>query len=93
MRENGIPRGNIVALLFFQFCLDNDKALKAGADRDDLFDAFYRRSNTILIDECGMMPLHPRKPFDSLFMRSIVSSQRENPIDYLNRLLEDFYAM
>lgn len=93
MKKGGIPRGNIVALLFFQFCLDNDKAFKAGADNEELFEMFYRRANTILVDECGMMPLHPRKSFDSLFMRSIVNSRRENPIDYLNRVLENFYAM
>ncbi|WP_296010557.1 hypothetical protein [uncultured Adlercreutzia sp.] len=92
MKTRGIPRGNIVALLFFQFCLDHNASFGRGANRSKLFDAFYQRANAILIDECGMMPLHPRKPLDSLFMRSIVNSHNENPIEYLNRFLEDFYA-
>lgn len=92
MRENGIPRGNIVALLFFQFCFENAGAATNPAMCRELFEIFYRRANTVLIDECGMMPLHPRKPLDALFMRSVASSGSRHPIEYLNQVLEDFYS-
>lgn len=93
MRENGIPRGNMVALLFFHFCFENDAQMTNGALKEALFDSFYQRTNTVLTDECGMMPLHPRKPLDGLFLRSIARSGNKHPLEYLNQLLTEFYSM
>ncbi len=93
MRENGIPRGNMVALLFFHFCFENDAQMANGALKETLFDSFYQQTNIILTDECGMMPLHPRKPLDGLFLRSIAGSGNRHPIDYLNQMLTEFYSM
>ena len=93
MRENGIPRGNMVALLFFHFCFENDAQMTNGALKEALFDSFYQRTNTVLTDECGMMPLHPRKPLDGLFLRSIARSGNKHPIEYLNQVLMEFYSM
>lgn len=93
MRENGIPRGNMVALLFFHFCFENDAQMANGALKEALFDSFYQRTNIVLTDECGMMPLHPRKPLDGLFLRSIARSGSKHPIEYLNQVLTEFYSM
>ena len=64
-----------------------------GALKEALFDSFYQRTNTVLTDECGMMPLHPRKPLDGLFLRSIARSGNKYPIEYLNQVLMEFYSM
>ena len=93
MRENGIPRGNMLALLFFHFCFENDGQMSNGAMKEALFDSFYQRTNIVLTDECGMMPLHPRKPLDGLFLRSIARSGNRHPIEYLNQVLTEFYSM
>lgn len=93
MRENGIPRGNMIALLFFHFCFENDNQMTNGALKEVLFDSFYQRTNVVLADECGMMPLHPRKPLDGLFLRSIARSGNRHPIEYLNQILNGFYSM
>ena len=93
MRENGIPRGNMVALLFFHFCFENDSHMTNGTLKEALFDSFYQRTNIVLTDECGMMPLHPRKPLDGLFLRSIARSGNRHPIEYLNQVLSEFYSM
>jgi len=93
MQSAGVPRGNVIALLFFHFCFERRRDFKLGYDRKSLFSEFYEMTNYTLVDECGMMPLHPRKQLDALFMRSIANSGKMDPIDYLNQLLEDFYAM
>ena len=90
MRTAGVLRGNIIALLFFHFCYENADDLKNDA-RNQLFNRFYKTTNMILIDECGMMPLHPRKPFDKLFLTSLANSGHESPIDMLNNTLVKFY--
>ena len=88
--ERGVPRGNLVALLFFHFCYENVDELKSGNPRFQLFSKFYDTTN-LLLDECGMTPLHPRKMLDSLFLRSLAHSGKANPIDYLNETLRAFY--
>lgn len=92
MRESGILRGNIIALLFFHFCFEQRERFRQRGVRAELFQKFYDRVNTTITEECGMMPLHPRKPFDALFMKSIAHSEGVDPITYLNHLLEGFYA-
>lgn len=93
MLKRGVPRGNIIALLFFHCCLERRREFFRNDNRSGLFDEFYERVNTTLVDECGMMPLHPRKPFDALFLKSISSYPAgSDPIVYLNQMLEDFYA-
>lgn len=93
MPKRGVPRGNIIALLFFHYCLEKRREFLRSDNRSGLFDEFYERVNTTLVDECGMMPLHPRKPFDAIFLKSISSYPAgSNPIVYLNQMLEDFYA-
>lgn len=93
MLKRGVPRGNIIALLFFHYCLERRREFFRNDNRSGLFDEFYERVNTTLVDECGMMPLHPRKPFDALFLKSISSYPvGSNPIVHLNQMLEDFYA-
>ena len=93
MLRRGVPRGNIIALLFFHYCLERRREFFRNDNRSGLFDEFYERVNTTLVDECGMMPLHPRKPFDALFLKSISSYPvGSNPIVHLNQMLEDFYA-
>jgi hypothetical protein len=92
MLDKGIPRGNIIALLFFHFCYENAAELLDASMRPVLFGRFYEAANLTLVDECGMMPLHPRKPFDRLFLAALASSAPEQPIDYLNRILMQFYS-
>lgn len=93
MLKRGVPRGNIIALLFFHYCLEKRRELLRSDNRSGMFDEFYERVNATLVDECGMMPLHPRKPFDALFLKSISSYPAgSDPIVYLNQMLEDFYA-
>ena len=93
MLKRGVPRGNIIALLFFHYCLEKRRELLRSDNRSSLFDEFYELVNATLVDECGMMPLHPRKPFDALFLKSISSYPAgSDPIVYLNQMLEDFYA-
>lgn len=93
MLKRGVPRGNIIALLFFHYCLERRDEISCGNNRSVLFDGFYWLVNTTLVDECGMMPLHPRKPFDALFLKSVSSYPAgSDPIVYLNQMLEDFYA-
>ncbi|WP_166079097.1 hypothetical protein [Xiamenia xianingshaonis] len=93
MARTGYLRGNIVALLFFHCCFENAflerNAFPGG---DDLFARFYETTNLILIDECGMAPLHPRKPFDRLFLAALSKRGGQNPVHYLNEVLEQFYA-
>ena len=88
--ERGVPRGNLIALLFFHFCYENADAFKSGDPRFKLFSRFYDTTN-LMLDECGMTPLHPRKMLDSLFLRSLAHSGRMSPIDYLNETLRAFY--
>jgi hypothetical protein len=90
MLHNGVPRGNMIALLFFHFCFKNKDLLKKEEEREGLFNRFYDSTNLTLVDSCGMMPLHPRKPFDRLFMLSIAKSGRD-PLGYLNTMLEELY--
>ena len=92
MRVLGVPRGNIIALLFFHFCYEHSDQFNKRGTHADLFEHFYSQVNTTLVDECGMMPLHPRKPFDALFMKSVALSDGINPIEYLNQLLETYYV-
>ncbi|MBR2790334.1 MAG: hypothetical protein IKD70_06935 [Eggerthellaceae bacterium] len=90
MDETGVPRGNIIALLFFHFCYANAERFASGRPRIELFERFYDTTNEHL-DDCGMMPLHPRKALDSLFLKSIANSGRTDPIDYMNETLRQFY--
>lgn len=92
MISEGVPRGNIVALLFFHFCYDHEGQMESPSEKEKLFEVFYRTTNQVLVDECGMMPLHPRKSLDRLFMQSLSRSGKVHPIVYLNQLLEDFYS-
>ena len=90
MDERGVLRGNLLVVLFFHFCYENEDALLSGDPRFPLFSRFYDTTNQIL-DDCGMMPLHPRKMLDSLFMKSVAHSGRQNPAEYLNEMLVEFY--
>ena len=92
MRQSGVLMGNIIALLFFHFCFENEMELRRGNSREKLFSRFYKTTNMTLVDECGMMPLHPRKPFDRLFLKSIAHSAPQQPIEYINQILESFYS-
>lgn len=92
MLTQGMCRGNIVALLFFHFALENKGLFTSKVSHGILFQRFYESLNMTLVDECGMMPLHPRKPFDRIFMLSIANSKGD-PIVYLNELLERFYSL
>lgn len=92
MQKKGVLRGNMIALLFFHFCFERKKSFSDGTPRDDLFADFYNIVNNTLIDQCGMMPLHPRKQLDGLFMRAVANSGLIDPIVYLNQVLADFYA-
>ncbi|WP_165246698.1 hypothetical protein [Adlercreutzia sp. ZJ141] len=87
MAKTGYLRGNIIAVLFFHFCLEN-----AFSNDSDLFTRFYETTNLILVDECAMAPLHPRKPFDRLFLAALSKHGNQDPIQYLNEILEQFYA-
>ena len=93
MLRTGVLRGNIVALLFFHFCFENAEGLADDARRPALFERFCRMADLILTDECGMMPLHPLKPFDRLFLEALAGAGATggNPIEHLNRTLERFY--
>lgn len=92
MQRTGILRGNMLALVFFHFCLENRQEFSNAGGREELFARFYRIADRILVDECGMTPLHPRKQFDRLFLSSVALCGQMDPITYLNRLLERFYA-
>lgn len=91
-QREGVPRGNMIALLFFHFCLENSERLAEQGSRESLFRQFYETTNRTLVDACGMTPLYPRKAFDALFLRSIANSGGTDPVVYLNTLLSDFYA-
>ena len=95
MLRTGVPRGNIVALLFFHFCYENAEALRDDARRPGLFEKFCRTTDLILTDECGMMPLHPLKPFDRLFLEALAGAGATggDPMLHLNRTLERFYRL
>ena len=95
MLRTGMVRGNIVALLFFHFCFENAVGLADDAQRPALFDRFCRMTDLILTDECGMMPLHPLKPFDRLFLEGLAGSGAVggSPMEHLNRTLERFYRV
>jgi hypothetical protein len=91
MTTSGVLRGNILALLFFHFCLEHKVEFQDDKQRRSLLERFYRMTNMTLLDECGMLPLHPRKQFDRLFLLSIANCGKKDPIDYLNQVLERFY--
>ena len=90
MQSTGILRGNMVALLFFHFCYEHAEAFKTEGTRGNLFERFYNTTNQIL-DDCGMMPLHPRKMLDSLFLKSVAHSGKKEPIQFFNESLSRFY--
>ena len=95
MLRTGVLRGNIVALLFFHFCFEHADELADDAQRPALFDRFCRTTDLILTDECGMMPLHPLKPFDRLFLGALAGAGATggDPILHVNRTLERFYQV
>ncbi|MDD6784962.1 MAG: hypothetical protein PUD81_01710 [Eggerthellales bacterium] len=106
IKQTGVLRGNMLFVLFYRFSLEhcyndilNDQNKRQPKlPKEGLFDKFYKEANRILVDECGMMPLHPRNPRDRMFLLSVAAAEAGDedrkpidPIDYLDDLLCDHY--
>jgi hypothetical protein len=105
IQKNGVKRGNIIVVLFFQFyyhrkkefdeaadLYQNGKEAEAHTKRVELFEAFYETTDLTLTTQCNMMPLYPSKMFDRMFLESILHSGNKLPDEFLNEFLENFYT-
>lgn len=98
------PRGNILMLYFLHFCYANNEEFQSRDPgvQGELCERFIEQANYVL-DDCGMMPLHPRRPLDALILRSVANIPNEDdlapyhpeqpvPVRFLNTMLMRYYA-